>query len=174
MESNIDLMNGIDFRKGCYVGQELTIRTKHTGVVRKRILPVQLYKGNETLVSATEMPNFDPELKDYENSFTEMETVDMGSPVGDIKQLSSDGTFKKGRSAGKLLCRFGNVGLALCRLEMMTDIWVSAEGGSWRPGMEFGVQSSTTSSDVIWRVKAMVPGWLRQREREMWTKSKAN
>lgn len=31
-ESNIDYMGGIDFRKGCYVGQELTIRTHHTGV----------------------------------------------------------------------------------------------------------------------------------------------
>ncbi|KAI7902968.1 uncharacterized protein BX663DRAFT_551830 [Cokeromyces recurvatus] len=36
LESNFDYMNGgIDFRKGCYVGQELTIRTYHTGVVRK-------------------------------------------------------------------------------------------------------------------------------------------
>ena len=37
----------VDFRKGCYVGQELTIRTYHTGVVRKRILPVQLYEKDE-------------------------------------------------------------------------------------------------------------------------------
>ena len=35
LESNIDIMGGIDFRKGCYVGQELTIRTHHTGVVRE-------------------------------------------------------------------------------------------------------------------------------------------
>ncbi|KAH7930114.1 Aminomethyltransferase folate-binding domain-containing protein [Leucogyrophana mollusca] len=40
MESNLDLMGGLDFRKGCYVGQELTVRTYHTGAVRKRILPV--------------------------------------------------------------------------------------------------------------------------------------
>ena len=32
----------VDFRKGCYVGQELTVRTYHTGVIRKRILPVAL------------------------------------------------------------------------------------------------------------------------------------
>lgn len=32
----------VDFRKGCYVGQELTVRTYHTGVVRKRILPVRI------------------------------------------------------------------------------------------------------------------------------------
>ncbi|RCI04707.1 ccr4 associated factor [Rhizopus stolonifer] len=40
LESNLDYMNGVDFRKGCYVGQELTIRTYHTGVVRKRIVPM--------------------------------------------------------------------------------------------------------------------------------------
>lgn len=32
----------VDFRKGCYVGQELTVRTYHTGVVRKRIFPVEI------------------------------------------------------------------------------------------------------------------------------------
>ena len=42
-------MGGIDFRKGCYVGQELTIRTHHTGVVRKRILPVVVYRHGETI-----------------------------------------------------------------------------------------------------------------------------
>ncbi|KAI5811086.1 hypothetical protein DFH27DRAFT_619776 [Peziza echinospora] len=47
MEANIDIMGGIDFRKGCYVGQELTIRTKHRGVVRKRVVPVLLVEGGE-------------------------------------------------------------------------------------------------------------------------------
>ncbi|GAA93394.1 hypothetical protein E5Q_00035 [Mixia osmundae IAM 14324] len=40
--SNMDYMNGVDFKKGCYVGQELTARTHHTGVVRKRTLPARL------------------------------------------------------------------------------------------------------------------------------------
>ena len=39
----MDLMGGIDFRKGCYIGQELTARTYHTGVIRKRIMPVRVY-----------------------------------------------------------------------------------------------------------------------------------
>ncbi|RLW11365.1 hypothetical protein DV515_00001250 [Chloebia gouldiae] len=33
-------MNGISFTKGCYIGQELTARTHHMGVIRKRLLPV--------------------------------------------------------------------------------------------------------------------------------------
>lgn len=40
LESGFDEMNGVDWRKGCYMGQELTARTKYRGLVRKRLLPV--------------------------------------------------------------------------------------------------------------------------------------
>jgi folate-binding protein YgfZ len=50
MDSNLDVMGGLDFRKGCYVGQELTVRTYHTGVIRKRILPVLIHPPDETYV----------------------------------------------------------------------------------------------------------------------------
>ncbi|KAK3798050.1 hypothetical protein RRG08_034610 [Elysia crispata] len=42
LESNLAFMNGVNFQKGCYIGQELTARTFHTGVIRKRIVPLQL------------------------------------------------------------------------------------------------------------------------------------
>jgi len=40
LEMNCDYLNCISFNKGCYVGQELTARTYHTGVTRKRIMPL--------------------------------------------------------------------------------------------------------------------------------------
>lgn len=40
LEANLDALHAIDFDKGCYVGQEVTSRTKHRGNVRKRLLPV--------------------------------------------------------------------------------------------------------------------------------------
>lgn len=40
LEAGLDDLNAIDFSKGCYVGQELTTRTRHRGTIRKRLLPV--------------------------------------------------------------------------------------------------------------------------------------
>lgn len=39
LECNLDLLGYICFKKGCYVGQELTARTKFKGLVRKRLVP---------------------------------------------------------------------------------------------------------------------------------------
>jgi folate-binding protein YgfZ len=34
--------HGVDWNKGCYMGQELTARTKYRGLVKKRLLPVEI------------------------------------------------------------------------------------------------------------------------------------
>ena len=45
IENNLDELNGIDFKKGCYVGQENTSRIKLRNKLRRRILPVQKISG---------------------------------------------------------------------------------------------------------------------------------
>ncbi|XP_050306026.1 putative transferase CAF17 homolog, mitochondrial [Anthonomus grandis grandis] len=40
LECNCDYLHGVSFHKGCYIGQELTARTYHTGVIRKRLMPL--------------------------------------------------------------------------------------------------------------------------------------
>lgn len=40
IEADFDLLNGIDFRKGCFVGQETTSRMKRRGAIKTRMLPI--------------------------------------------------------------------------------------------------------------------------------------
>ncbi|KAI9323279.1 hypothetical protein BX666DRAFT_2146040 [Dichotomocladium elegans] len=108
LESNFDYMNGVNFNKGCYLGQELTIRTHHTGVVRKRIVPVQLYgpeeKRNLTYSSAPTTLSVDRSVDFWTSPLV---------PQMDVKL--ADGKTK--RAVGKLGSGIHNIGLALMRLE---------------------------------------------------------
>ncbi|MSP50873.1 MAG: folate-binding protein [Alphaproteobacteria bacterium] len=42
LECGFEELNAIDYKKGCYVGQELTARTHYRGTIRKRLLPVDV------------------------------------------------------------------------------------------------------------------------------------
>jgi folate-binding protein YgfZ len=42
LENGFDELNAIDWDKGCYMGQELTARTRYRGLVRKRLMPVTI------------------------------------------------------------------------------------------------------------------------------------
>ncbi|EFR04611.1 hypothetical protein MGYG_07618 [Nannizzia gypsea CBS 118893] len=153
MDSNIDIMNGIDFRKGCYVGQELTIRTHHRGVVRKRILPVQLYD------STLEPPTSDTPVYNPDTNITL-------PPFGIEANISKVGA-SKGRSAGKFLNGIGNVGLAVCRLEIMTDITLTGESTQYDPSQEFKITWDSSEVGSVQnadqpKVKAFVPSWIKE------------
>jgi folate-binding protein YgfZ len=40
LEADFDLLGGVDFRKGCFVGQETTSRMKRRGTIKSRMLPI--------------------------------------------------------------------------------------------------------------------------------------
>jgi folate-binding protein YgfZ len=40
IEANFDLLGGVDFKKGCFVGQETTSRMKRRGQIKSRMLPI--------------------------------------------------------------------------------------------------------------------------------------
>lgn len=92
-------MNGVDYSKGCYVGQELTSRTYHTGVIRKRLLPLSIFTQDMA----------EPETLSY-------------NPLVDVK-LPPQGTALTAegekRSPGKWLRGWGNLGWGLCRLDFV-------------------------------------------------------
>jgi tRNA-modifying protein YgfZ len=50
-EADMDQLNGVDFAKGCYVGQEVVSRMEHRGRVRTRVVPVS-YAGSAPPVGA--------------------------------------------------------------------------------------------------------------------------
>jgi len=45
IECNYEELNGIDFKKGCYVGQENTARIKLKNKLSKRLMPIKLIEG---------------------------------------------------------------------------------------------------------------------------------
>lgn len=151
LDSNMEYMNGIDFHKGCYVGQELTIRTKHRGVVRKRILPCMIYEKDKAEPQALQ---YEPDCGSQEDAAAQM-----------IPTETSIGRWeKRGRSAGKWLKGVGNIGLGLCRLEIMTDIVLPGEqaAATYKPGDEFLLDWGEEGAKTSVKVKAFVPDWLRQ------------
>ena len=48
IECNFEELNGIDFKKGCYVGQENTARIKLKNKLSKRLLPIEIIDGKLT------------------------------------------------------------------------------------------------------------------------------
>lgn len=45
LESGFDELSGVDWTKGCYMGQELTARTKYRGLIKKRLIPIKITDG---------------------------------------------------------------------------------------------------------------------------------
>ncbi|KAK6953401.1 hypothetical protein Daesc_005705 [Daldinia eschscholtzii] len=163
LEANMDLMGGIDFRKGCYVGQELTIRTRHRGVVRKRILPCLLYPSSPLPPEKLEYRPYIAEGEGQEN--LSAEDVPPGLSIG------RDGA--KGRSAGTWLRGVGNIGLALCRLQIMTDVELPGETAAGVPFdpkrdefvVKWGADEEGSGGQSV-KIKAFVPDWMRERLQE--------
>jgi folate-binding Fe-S cluster repair protein YgfZ len=133
-------MSAIDFKKGCYSGQELTIRTHHTGVVRRRILPIQIYDKDNGV----------PDKIEYGYNAPIPGSAIVGA---DIKRDD-----KSKRATGSVIAALGNIGLGMCRLEQMTDLVVSGEGTPFNPDDTFFAIG--TNGEKL-HVKAFVPEWMR-------------
>ena len=46
LEAGLDKLAAVDFKKGCYIGQEVTARTHYRGLVKRRLFPVTAPKGS--------------------------------------------------------------------------------------------------------------------------------
>ena len=59
IECNFEELNGIDFKKGCYVGQENTARIKLKNKLSKRLLPIKIIKGKLIAGSSIKFGNIE-------------------------------------------------------------------------------------------------------------------
>lgn len=102
--ASLQYFNAINFRKGCYVGQELVTRVHFRGEVRKYIVGV--YPTKDKVTDWIHPANVKPSIGDANGS------------------LLSEGIIrnKKGKNIGKMLASTGNIGLAMIRKEAMDPL----------------------------------------------------
>ncbi|EAR89419.2 glycine cleavage T-protein (macronuclear) [Tetrahymena thermophila SB210] len=97
---NLDFLNGVSFTKGCYVGQELTARTYHTGIVRRRVVPFVLG---------------DNQKHQLQNNVINPSGVNMYDPNFNESLEGESMLDKNSNEVGKILYNKGNVGIALVK-----------------------------------------------------------
>lgn len=101
------------------MGQELTVRTYHTGLIRKRVFPVAIHQPGTRSVTCHSPPSLFSRLA----SLTEAMSLDHGPPPSDptirpIVREATDGTpSRKPRGSSKLLNSVNGIGLALLRCD---------------------------------------------------------
>jgi folate-binding Fe-S cluster repair protein YgfZ len=132
----------VDYRKGCYVGQELTVRTYYTGVVRKRILPVLLHPP----------PSHTPHhLRGSQAPLQFTPGLDIRTSRA---QAQGEGGVARPRGTGKLLSTVNGVGLALLRLAHVD--------GFERGDVKFellGGEVGAPDNDTKWLLSPWWPDW---------------
>lgn len=152
LESNLDYMNGVDFRKGCYVGQELTARTHHTGVVRKRIVPLSFYLPDTPPPSHLSQVDRSPSFS-LPNHLAEVRSRPVSSDAA-----SAAGKPARGKAAGKFTAGIYNVGLGCLRLEQVQR-WTDAsnEAANKEDGLEMSVLAADGETTLL--VRPWIPSW---------------
>lgn len=152
LENNLDYMNGVDFRKGCYVGQELTARTHHTGVVRKRLVPLSFYLPGSPAPSAP-------------TDIDRTSTLQLPEHLAEVRSkpvstAAAEGAAKpaRGKAAGKFTSGIRNVGLGCLRLEQVQR-WADASNTAEQraDGLEMSVLSADGQSTLF--VRPWIPSW---------------
>lgn len=123
-EAGLDMNTGISLNKGCYVGQELTIRTYNLGVIRKRIVPIVFDEDESNFLSSLDLLTV---------------TIERENPD------PSDTKVRRGK-LGKLLSVDGNLGFMLTAYE---DIYRDDRYVAIIEGKKFGFTAKIPSYWVL-------------------------
>jgi folate-binding protein YgfZ len=84
-ECNLDLVNYYSFTKGCYVGQELSARTKYKGVIRKRLLPFHLTQPSSSSENNNNDKSFQAISDSTVNELLTKAMQNSSSPLSSLK-----------------------------------------------------------------------------------------
>ena len=142
LECNLAGLNAVSFEKGCYVGQELTARTHHRGVVRKRIVPASFHHHIiRNAASKTERAN--------ERSASPL-FVAPGSRLFPMEEEeTAPATSARAKPAGSVVASSGDVGLAMVRLSHLKH--TTHKTGTTGGGADALAHSTTLTARFIAR-----------------------
>eukprot|EP00741_Cyanophora_paradoxa_P004577 tig00000101_g4445.t1 len=104
LEANLDICGGVSFTKGCYLGQELTARTHHRGVVRKHLLPLLPADGPAAAPAA---------------AVDALVASPGAPPPAPLAEAGAEVVLEEGgagRPVGRLVASAGGLGFALVRV----------------------------------------------------------
>ncbi len=96
IECNFEELNGIDFKKGCYVGQENTARIKLKNKLSKRLLPLEIINGKV---------NVDEDIF-YENKKLGKILISSTFPFGIIKTVNNTFDFSRNYNCKEAVIKF--------------------------------------------------------------------
>lgn len=153
-ENNIDYMGGINYNKGCYIGQELTNRTWTRGVIRKRVMPVQFYQDSPSIPF-----KYDGDLCKELGKLDGLAITKRLKPQKDPKSVPSNPfsvpARKSSGTIGHIITKSGNLGLASVGLK---DIDLDSEDDA-----KINVFTLSSKSDPElaskFKCKVMPPDW---------------
>lgn len=113
LDMGLDLLSGVAFDKGCYLGQELTARTHYTGVVRKRVTPFVYLDGE----SSNDSRDFEEMLQSGDESFATFNKVLDITAVPCAQRGEKMHAENQARALGTVTSSVHNLGLAMIRLD---------------------------------------------------------
>lgn len=147
---NHDMVGGVSFFKPAYVGDKPTLETRRRGLTSVRILPVQIYDSKPDL--RHDLACSGPAATPQYNPLTTFPAPTIGS------QVQRHGTVA-GRHAGEFIRATGNVGLARCHLEIVSDQAVHGVQSKYDPAAVYMINDFTRKQRPHF-VRPFVPPWL--------------
>lgn len=91
LENGFNELHGVDWDKGCFMGQELTARTKYRGLIKKRLLPVAIQ-------GPTPPPGTSVQLDGKEVGMMRSSTEGLGLATLRLESLAAEGSFIAGEA----------------------------------------------------------------------------